>query len=495
MLSLDCELGVDEDHFQFGSSVSLYDYDVVFWKPSETLRIYSTYSGTFKGKDSLSEHQSARLISDVERRRAEFLEFVEMGRCLVVILPGDTEVYVDTGERTYSGTGRNRTTNQIVKKFDLMSAIPTNIERTYGTGVEMTSANDLMASLFRKTRAYWAYRCVLKNDKTIRPLLHVKGTKKSVAGLIKTKSGGLLILLPDLLLPFADDEEHEDDADSSDGTGDVESKGEAVDEQDDEAWPADLLLSWIESMVVEPDSSLPSWTANYRFPSEVERAAKQIELERELAEVQHRLDIVKAEQAQDERWKTLITGSGPALERRVREALELFGFALEEGDAGRTDLRGEYKGQRIVVEVKGVTKSAAEKNAAQLEKWISEEIADGAHAKGILVVNTWRDTPLRNRTEGDFPDQMLRYCIQREHCLVTGLQLLAMARACHEDGSRKAEIAELLMTTVGPIENWTDLPGIFAAETATEVTDVPPENERAAQVGTAEAPSNRRATT
>ena len=72
---------------------------------------------------------------------------------------------------------------------------------------------------------------------------------------------------------------------------------------------------------------------------------------------------------------------------------------------------------------------------------------------------------------------MLRYSIQREHCLVTGLQLLAMARACCDDGSRKAEIAEMLMTAVGPIENWTDLSGIFAAETVTKIAEAPSGNE------------------
>ena len=106
----------------------------MFWKPSETLQSYSAYSGTYGGKDSLREHESARLVSDVKRRRAEFLEFLNMGRCLVVILPGDIEVYVDTGERTHSGTGRNRATTRIVTEFDLMSAIlegPANIRHRH----------------------------------------------------------------------------------------------------------------------------------------------------------------------------------------------------------------------------------------------------------------------------------------------------------------------------------------------------------------------------
>ncbi|MFC5266264.1 hypothetical protein ACFPJ1_29470 [Kribbella qitaiheensis] len=465
VLCLDYDLGAGEDHYRFGSSVSLFDYDVVFWDPAQSLEGYKALRDTYQGRDSLNDNASARLVNDVHRRNSEFKDFLEMGRCLVIFLPGDLDVWVDTGKKDYSGTGRNRAATRIVDRFNILKAIPLDLTFAPGSGLEITPANDIMASLFKQSRESWIYRSVIEKHQTVKPLLHIKGTKKSVAGMVRVKgAGGRLILLPELVLPFADDES-DGDADDLDlvETGSPEDSGVATqaEEDEDEPWPGDLLLAWVESLVAEPDASLPSWTAEYKFPTEARRSAEQVALEAELSELQVRIESLNAEQARDEQWKTLIAGSGASLERRVREAFELVGFTFEQVDPGRSDLKGEYQGRRVVVEVKGLSKSAAEKNAAQLEKWVSEELAEEREVKGVLVVNTWRELPVASRTEADFPNQMLKYCEQRGHCLLTGLQLLSMVRACLDSPDRKSEIASLVLDTVGPVENWSDLASIF----------------------------------
>jgi len=51
----------------------------------------------------------------------------------------------------------------------------------------------------------------------------------------------------------------------------------------------------------------------------------------------------------------------------------------------------KWREQIVIVEVKGQNKSAAEKNAAQLEKWLSTYFAEnGVAPKGMLLVNTFR---------------------------------------------------------------------------------------------------------
>lgn len=494
VLTLDCDLGVGEDHFRFGSTVSIFDYDVVFWDPASTLRHAAEYSGTYMGRDSLRTDDSARIIQDVKRRRAEFKEFVDMGRSLVVFLPGDTKVYVDSGERTYSGTGRNRQTTRLVKEFDLVSAIPADVDRSHGSGVEMVAANSIMASLYKQTAEHWTYRCVLSEHKSISPILKIKGTAKTVAGMITAKTGGVIVLLPALSLPFAnpadaDLEEEPDEPDQSLPNAGCNS-ADAQSEVDETPWAGDLLLAWVESLISEPDSSLPVWTADFQFSSEVDRSNALREVEERLAQVQQQLDRLKAEQAQDERWKALIAGTGTSLERRVHDALEALGFELEEGDPGRTDLRGHFDGQRVVVEVKGVTKSAAERNAAQLEKWVSEELAEDRSAKGILVVNTWRDLPVSARKQADFPDQMLQYSEQRGHCLVTGLQLLSMVRTALEDPDKTTELAELILSTIGTVDGWDDPTAIFVPRQASGEQGGNPVVEENGQVDARDAPTD-----
>jgi len=115
-----------------------------------------------------------------------------------------------------------------------------------------------------------------------------------------------------------------------------------------------------------------------------------------------------------------------------------------------------------VVEIKGVDrKSAAESHARQLEQWVSAY--DAAHedvkAKGILIVNTFKDTPLRDRTEVSFPTQMRPYSEAREHCLMTGLQLLGIYLDYKDNEVKKQEMIERIFATKGifsEYQNWTD---------------------------------------
>ncbi|MGW4635964.1 hypothetical protein ACWEMY_24600, partial [Nocardia sp. NPDC004415] len=117
----------------------------------------------------------------------------------------------------------------------------------------------------------------------------------------------------------------------------------------------------------------------------------------------------------------------------------------------------KFDSRSAVVEVKGVNKSAAEKHAAQLEKWVAGELeATGTAPKGLLVVNTWRETDLSARTEKDFPDQMLPYCVSREHCLMTGLQLFVIRSEIEADASRAEYWRDKILKTSGIIDGADD---------------------------------------
>lgn len=480
VLSLDCDLDLpDADLYPFGSSLSLFDYDVVMWSPSRSMQRYKTYAHTYNGLPSLSQTQSPALRRDVTRRRHEFAEFLRLGRVLVVFVPGETAVYIDTGKRQYSGTGRNRASTTIVEEFDIMSAVPMTLVRSPGSGLEIDAASDLFAGLLRRTRDSWVYRSILESLPTLKPLAYVRGTKKLVGGLVKMKDGdGLLLLLPDLMLDADDrDEDEDEDEELSDELGSeagaVEGLAGGSERAGDEQSIGQALLDWIASLTGGREEPAPDWAGRLVFPTEVQLLQQREALETDLEKILVEVDEVKLALEQEALWKTLIYGSGDALEHQVRRAFELFGFNIEESSPGRSDLRVTRGDARAVVEVKGLSKSAAERHAAQLEKWVSEEVVEGRTAKGILIVNTWREVPLSARTELSFPSQMLPYSEQRNHCLVTGVQLLAMARACLDDPARADEIARTLLDTTGMVSGWDDALTMFAAVNA-EVAESEP---------------------
>ena len=149
-------------------------------------------------------------------------------------------------------------------------------------------------------------------------------------------------------------------------------------------------------------------------------------------------------------YKHLITETGSSLENIVRKVLLELDFHLEEVEANRTDIIGKYKEISVVFEIKGLTKSAGERNAAQLEKWISEYyVKTGTNPKGVLLVNAFRNKPLAERTELVFPEQMLKFSISREHCLTSSTQFLCLLIECKTNKKNKDKIIREFLETIG----------------------------------------------
>ena len=87
--------------------MSLLDWGIILFKP-EIGDFVSAYYDSYQGKPSLNDTQSFQLKECREHWRREIKQAVETGKTVLVYLPSLFEVYVDTGERSYSGTGRNQ---------------------------------------------------------------------------------------------------------------------------------------------------------------------------------------------------------------------------------------------------------------------------------------------------------------------------------------------------------------------------------------------------
>lgn len=110
-----------------------------------------------------------------------------------------------------------------------------------------------------------------------------------------------------------------------------------------------------------------------------------------------------------------------------------------------------------VVEIKGVNGSAAEKHAAQLEKWVSSYYEENAiKPKGILIVNAYKEKALKDRPTDTFPHQMLNYSQQREHCLLSSIQLLGLYYEFKSNPDKKEELIDKLLSHVGVFPDFKD---------------------------------------
>lgn len=200
---------------------------------------------------------------------------------------------------------------------------------------------------------------------------------------------------------------------------------------------------------------MPGWANDIHILDEKAKLKSLNTIQNKIAKLQQELENENAAIKELQRYKLLLTSSGSELEEIVKQVLAELGFTILEAEKGRSDIIAKYGENAIVAEVKGVTKSAAEKHAAQLEKWVAQYVEENeVLPKGILIVNGYCDTPLSERIEEVFPEQMLKYCVARGHALLTSTQLLCLyIEICTNPACKDERITELL-SCVGRYERY-----------------------------------------
>ncbi|MCD7856616.1 MAG: hypothetical protein LUG55_02225 [Clostridiales bacterium] len=198
------------------------------------------------------------------------------------------------------------------------------------------------------------------------------------------------------------------------------------------------------------DFILPQWANKISILGEHEEIVKQRDIEAAIKKLQINLTNQEDRIRNIQKYKLLLTASGEPLEEITKKVLEEIGFLILDAEKGRSDVIAKYGDIGVVAEIKGVSKSAAEKHAAQLEKWASQYLEEtGDSPKSLLIVNGFCDTPVDERTEDVFPHQMLKYCEARGHALITTTQLLCLYIEIQRDPACKEERINELLACIG----------------------------------------------
>jgi hypothetical protein len=320
----------------FEDEETLYGHDAVVWDVSSSL----------KGSSVLDQEA-------FDRREEELEHHLSHGTPLVVMLPSPS---------LYRVKGRD----EVRIPEDLL---PFEIELVRAKGKAGEPLGGASATRFWEfvddLMQFYSYLTEPLGE----PLMRIKGTTHVVASLIRTEAG-IVLLLPRIspYMEYVDKDEEEKRSAATDFV--------------------DHLLELLKSY--RPDRKLPGWSDAYLLSGEHEEVLRLKRDENRLSKLQGGIERRRQQLASRRSRKALFTAQGPALEEVVDRALQALGFRVDPGPHGRTD-RLISLGRRIaVVEIKGKSKSAAEKDAAQLAKWVSHHHAEtGRRPKGILIVNGW----------------------------------------------------------------------------------------------------------
>lgn len=420
----------------FRHATSFMDYDAVIIDTSYLGNKYGEdYTGTFQGKRKISSDESFRMIEDYKRIKTQIIDFLQQGKNIFVLMGTNNNCFVHTGQTEYNGTGKNARATNLLSEFNAFCFLPIDINPTMVSGEQFDiTCQPPYSSFFQKIKDivhYAAYFEVPKNNR----LLTLPNSEKTISACFEYEKGKIIIL------PYPYDEDCF---------------------ETDEEWrkAGKKFLNAIFELNNTLNSSadsyvLPIWANDIKI---LDEEAEESNLEKDikkLYDMEKKIEMRKELIKKIKNKKILFTASGTALEELVKETLQEIGFTMCSTEVGRSDIIAMYEDIDIVAEIKGVSKSAAERHSAQLEKWVSEFVIEKENVpKAILIVNGYCDTPLTERTEEVFPEQMLKFCESREHALVTTTQLLCMYIEIKQNPSCTTERIRELLSCVGRYQRY-----------------------------------------
>lgn len=381
------------DHF---SRRSLLDADIVVYSPNIP---YGYESDTYQGKPCLSDDGSFRAREALSHWRRELLAAVNAGKLVVVLLNSPEIVFAATGQKTFSGTGRNARATRAVEQIGSYNALPVKWQFHAASGSEMSlvSSARFLASYWSGFSKYSKYEVFLDGE-IEEPLIKTKTGNRIVAAAVR-KGQGALVAIPDL------DFDQENFTEIRDAEKPYESfwtgEAEIFDQKLVTAFVAVANALASEVQVTPP----PDWTRSdaLRMPEEAEIETKILENTRLIAELEADRRNLELQLESAGELRALLYEQGKPLEKAVLLALRVFGFDAEgliekdsEFDAVFTSPEGRFLGE---VEGKD-NKSINVDKFSQLERNLNEDFSrEGIveFAKGVLFGNAFRLKPIDER--------------------------------------------------------------------------------------------------
>lgn len=408
------------------SKLCLLDYDIAVVNPSID-EFYDYSYDDHLGKRCLSETNSFRLKEHIEYWRREILEAIKAGKTVFLLLNELQEVYVATGEKSYSGTGRNRQMTRHVALFDNYQIIPGGIKvvNSSGTSMRLYEEGNLLAVYWTEVRDESEFR-VHVDGQGVRPLVTTKSGGKIVGAYRRYKNApGALVLLP--YLDFKREEFSYEKEDEFYWTDEAIRIGKRFTKS----------IIGVDEVVRKKSESTPSpnWAEEefYALPKEKRIGKKLLALSVKIEALQKEREQFEHTLADEITLKHLLYENGKPLELSILEALKLLGFNTSQyrNSDSEFDVVFESKEGRFLGEAEGKdNKPINIHKLRQLEMNIHEDFARddiNEMAKGVLIGNAYRFLPPEDR--GDFFTQKCLTAANRSDvALIKSIDLFMVAK-------------------------------------------------------------------
>lgn len=459
------------------SSVRLNDYELVIFDSLHYLRNILP-----KNSDYLKAEVTEKVNAHMKRRSSEIWSFVENGGMVIYFPHSKLEYrgYLNNSLKTLSFGDmifEKNLTPSVGQKLNVLNKI-----------------NEHIRNFLSALQGTLIHRVILPNYAEYEACLESKDQGQIVGSYKLHESGGAIIILP--TLSFSNEENIQAFIDAAkklranipsnrlfklpeiklqaNQKPELTSKQEVMIKPKHEVTEVKIIKD--ELVINSLAVTLPEWHADYLLPAQKKIADSIVSLKEEINNLQAMLQAKKSELVELNEYKLLVTAQGATLEKTVATVLSDIGFKLLEG-SGKGDLIVGFKEQIFIIEVRGrENKGAQEADAASLEKRTAKHFEDtGKLAKAILIVNGFSELTLSTRPQDIFTQSTIKYSTQREHCLLSGFQLLCLYGEYTKSPDKQSLIVDKLAKCVGLLtdytdNNWKDILTVLTPEDTVAIT-------------------------
>lgn len=450
ILTIGFELSDDDsESCDFDSDLSLLDWDIILFKPDIRDYVYSCES-MFQGKPCLSDDRSFKLKSQSEHWRREIKSAIESGKLVIVYLDELIEISIATGQKKFSGTGRNQKTTRIVTDYDNYQSIPLSLSsvNTKGKEIKLTAKNsEMISSYWQEFSTISSYNVIIASEAT--PCLVTKHGDKPVGVISRSKnSNGALVCLPDIDFYPAD----------------------FFDEEGEWTKEAQLFACKFIKSIVSLEKAIrsggettpePDWSKDnrYKLKEEANAAENLLKIEEKLESIQSEKEQVLDKVKDLARLRNLLFEKGKPLEYAIMDALRIMGFTVSQYDDGESEFDAVFESQegRLIGEAEGKDNKAINiDKLRQLALNIHEDLEREdveTPAKAVLFGNAYRLLPIEGRMD-PFTTKCITSATTSSAALVFTPDLFYAAKHLknHPDTRYATKCRKALLETIGRVE-------------------------------------------
>jgi len=396
--------GLNNLKLGFSSKSSLMDSDILLVAPD--LPYYErSFSGDgyYLGKVCYGENGSFKLKADLAHWKKEIINSLNAGKTVFLMLSEKNDFFVDTGSRSYSGSGRNRNTTINVapsSNYELIPAGIGNIHSANGKEI-LFVGNPLFSNFFKSFKPNLEYKIYLEDIGNATPIFTGKDKTKILGAIYKVGAGQLVVL------PYLNYDEEKFTEYKKNKKGEKEAY-----------WTKDAIKfgHMLTDYLIEIDKGLlqdlsktppPLWVLHEKYSSKKEvNIQKNINANIEkIKKIENDNKRLQSELLEEQGLKDLLYEQGKPLENAVIKALKIFGFEAKNYDDGKLELDQVItspEGYRYIGECEG--KNEKDVDIAKFRQLLESLNADFAReevqekAFGILFGNAQRLIDPEKRT-------------------------------------------------------------------------------------------------